>query len=63
MESCSPAKANPQPPPCAQKGSFSLILVHCARPVRGSEGLHGLLTCPSPRAASCFLWLLEGASF
>lgn len=44
MESCRPAKANPQPQPGRQKGSFSLILVHCECPGRETEGLRVLLS-------------------
>lgn len=59
MESCSPAKANPQSQPCTQKGSFSLILVHCECPVGETEGLRGLLTRSSPETVSCFLSAVE----
>lgn len=50
MESCPPAKANPQSQPGRQKGSFSLILVHCECPGRETEGpnvLLSLLPCSS----------------
>lgn len=43
VESCPPAKANPQSQPGRQKGSFSLILVHCEYPGRETKGLHTLL--------------------
>lgn len=45
MESCPPAKANPQSQPGRQKGSFSLILVHCEWPGRETEGPNVLLSC------------------